>query len=419
MSSVAGVFQQERHLKFMEKYKKIEKCVVCGNTDSLNKYIDFGLQPLANSYHKGVCLDFYPLAVQFCAVCSHNQLTVSVNPDEMFSHYLYVSDTSQTLTEYFQQLCNKILERNSEKNLDVFEIACNSGLFLEMFSKAGMTCLGIDPAQNLREMSSERNLDVIVDFWNEDLAEKIAQEKSFDIVLAIHVLPHVPDPVSFLKACNKVLKEKGKVYIQTSQCNMFLNNEFDAIYHEHVSYFTAISFGRAAQSAGFKITGAWKAPVHSMSFVFELVKNGENCKDYLDMVFDEIDMGRHQLHSHTRFAENAHAIKNDLQKTISDFKSKNIKVVGYGASAKGNTLLNWLKIKLDYIVDDNNLKWGYLTPGCDIPIVAPSQLYSENKPVAIVCLAWNFYDEIYQNVVRNTTVPHSFIKYFPVVEVCS
>ena len=403
----------------MEKFKKIEKCVVCGSTDSLNKYIDFGLQPLANSYHKGVCLDLYPLAVQFCASCSHNQLTVSVNPDEMFSNYLYVSDTSQTLTQYFQQLCDKILDRNPKKNLDVFEIACNSGLFLEMFSKAGMNCFGVDPAQNLRKMSADRKLDVIVDYWNEKLAEKIAEKRSFDIVLAVHVLPHVPEPVAFLKACNKVLKEDGKVYVQTSQCDMFVNNEFDAIYHEHVSYFTAMSFGRAAQIAGFKITGAWKAPVHSMSFVFELTKSGENCRDYLDMVFDEVDLGRHQLHSHTKFAENANIIKKELQKTISDFQSNNIKVVGYGASAKGNTLLNWMKIKLDYIVDDNNLKWGYLTPGCDIPIVAPSQLYCEDKPVAILCLAWNFYDEIYKNVLNNTTVQHNFLKYFPVVEVCN
>ena len=401
----------------MGKYDILSKCVVCKKQDNLKNYLDFGLQPLANSYHHGANLPYYPLAVQYCEDCCHSQLTASVDPKEMFEHYLYISDTSKTLTDYFKYLCEKILWRNQNKKLDVFEIACNSGLFLEMFAKEGANCLGIDPAVNLRELSSKRNLDVIVDFWNEKTAKEISESNSFDIVMAIHVLPHVPDPVSFLECCKKVLKPDGKIYIQTSQCNMFLNNEFDAIYHEHVSYFTALSFGHMASSLGLKITGAWKAPIHSMCFVFELSLTGEDCDDYKAMVLDEIQLGRNNFDTYIKFSQNANKIKEDLLHEINLFKSKNIKVIGYGASAKGNTLLNWLNKKIDYIVDDNDMKWGYLTPGMDVPIVAPTQLYNEENPVAIICLAWNFYDEIRNNVLNNTSVAHRFVKYFPAVEV--
>jgi 2-polyprenyl-3-methyl-5-hydroxy-6-metoxy-1,4-benzoquinol methylase len=401
----------------MGKYDLLKECVACKESNYLREYLDFGLQPLANSYHHGVRLPHYPLAVQYCSNCSHSQLTASVDPKEMFEHYLYISDTSQTLTEYFESMCEKILNRNQNKQLSVFEIACNSGLFLEMFAQKGANCLGIDPAANLRELSRKRKLDVIVDFWNEKTAAEVAEANSFDIVMAIHVLPHVPDPVSFLAWCKKVLKPDGKIYIQTSQCNMFLNNEFDAIYHEHVSYFTALSFGRMAKTLGFQITGAWKAPIHSMCFVFELSIEGEDCDEYKAMILEEIQLNRNSFDSYLGFAKNANKIKEDLLNQIAYFKSQNMKVIGYGASAKGNTLLNWLNKKLDYIVDDNSLKWGYLTPGMDIPISSPTQLYQEKNPVAIVCLAWNFYDEIHNNVLKNTDISHKFIKYFPCVEV--
>lgn len=401
----------------MGKYDLLTNCVVCKNSNNLHPYLDFGVQPLANSYHHGVRLPHYPLAVQFCTNCCHNQLTASVDPKEMFEHYLYISDTSKTLTDYFESLCEKIFDRNESKKLDVFEIACNSGLFLEMFAKKGANCLGIDPAVNLRELSQKRNLDVIVDFWNADSAEELSKTRAFDVVMAVHVLPHVPDPVEFLSSCKKVLKPQGKIYIQTSQCNMFLNNEFDAIYHEHVSYFTALSFGYMVKNLGLKITGAWKAPIHSMCFVFELALDGEDCDEYKTMVLEEIQLGRNNSNSYDLFANNARTIKDELINQLNYFKSKGIKVVGYGASAKGNTLLNWLQKKIDYIVDDNSMKWTYLTPGMDIPIVAPTQLYNEKNPVAILCLAWNFYDEIRKNVLNNTAVNHHFIKYFPQVEV--
>ena len=257
--------------------KKITNCLVCNNTN-LTTYLDLTDQTLANSYHRYEELPKYPLQVQFCNECSHNMLTESVDPSAMFEHYLYVSDTSQTLTNYFQKTCNWIVERNPNAT-SVFEIACNSGLFLKMFSDKGLECLGIDPAKNLRSISESRNLNVDVSFWDNESAMRIGSNKKFDIVIAVNVFPHVPNPVSFLDNCKKVLSENGKIYIQTSQCDMFRNGEFDAVYHEHVSYFTAKSFGILANSIGLRITNFNKVPIHSMSYIFELELGSENCKE--------------------------------------------------------------------------------------------------------------------------------------------
>lgn len=395
--------------------KKITNCLVCNSTN-LTTYLDLTDQPLANSYHRYEELKTYPLQVQFCNMCSHNMLTESVDPSEMFEHYLYVSDTSSTLTDYFKDMSNWIVEKNPNAK-SVCEIACNSGLLLKMFADKGLECFGVDPAKNLREMSEQRGLDVDVCFWNDKNADRIAKNKKFDIVIAVNVFPHVPDPVSFLINCRKILSPGGKIYIQTSQCDMFENEEFDAIYHEHVSYFTATSFGNLANSIELGITSFKKVPIHSMSFVFELQIDANNCKDYTDYIETEHNRGYNDVDTYISFAKKAELTKNNLVEKIKQYQLEGKRVIGYGASAKGNTLLNWSKIKLDYIVDDNQLKWGYLTPGQNIPIVSPSTLYNELSSTVILCLAWNFFDEIYKNVKSNTKVEHEFIKYFPEIKI--
>lgn len=397
-----------------KNYTCNDKCLCCGSKE-LVEYLDLGKQPLANSYHKNWSLGRFPLAMQVCKECWHNQLTVSVSPSEMFDHYVYISDTSQTLTNYFEWLCEFIIERNlNAKN--ILEIASNSGLFLEMFKKHGLECKGVDPAQNLRVMAEARGLDVLTEYWNRDCVSKL--DRKYDLIAAIHVLPHVPDPLNFLIACNEALEDKGRVYIQTSQCNMFENNEFDACYHEHSSYFTAHSFATLARRAGFTVTDVKKVPIHSMSFLFELQKgNAPHCKQLEAMQFVENRLKLNSVEGYQKFAEKANTIATELADRIDNAVEIGMKVVGYGASAKGNTVLNFINRKLEYIVDDNELKQGYLTPGMDVPIVGIDVLAKEEKPVLIVMLAWNFADEIMERVKKVTSVKHKFVKYFPEVEV--
>lgn len=395
----------------MSNYRPINRCLCC-DSERLHGYLDLGDQPLANAYHHGEKLERFPLQVNLCKDCWHSQLSVSVDPRVMFEHYLYISDTSKTLRDYFENLAELVISRAGSGT--VLEVASNSGLFLEMFLNRGCKCLGVDPAKNLKPLAEARGLEQLDEFWDLDLANKMAAEgRLFDTVLAIHVLPHVPNPTSFLLGCKRVLTPSGRIYVQTSQCDMFLNNEFDAIYHEHSSYFTASSFRRLADNIGLKVTGAWKFPIHSMSFLFELSSSGEHDSSFLKMVEDESQ----SLSKYLEFASRAETIKTRLKATLDNYRSQGMKVVGYGAAAKGNTLLNYMNYKLDYIVDDNPLKQGYLTPGMDIPIVPPKQVSQESKPVAILVLAWNFFEEIRQRIAETSEVRHVFVRYFPDVAV--
>lgn len=397
-------------------YKKNLNCVVCGS-DNLFRYLDLGDQPLANSYHKGdIKLKKYPLQLDACKNCWHSQLSVSVDPSEMFEHYLYVSDTSKTLNSYFDWVTDYILKSNTDSK-KVLEIACNSGLLLEKFKKRNLMCVGVDPAKNLRGLSLERNLDVYVDYWNSEFSNKLKNEKGlFDLILAFHVLPHVPNPVEFVNSCKNVMSENGVVFLQTSQCDMFINNEFDVVYHEHTSYFTAKSIERLARETGLYVSSIIKTDIHGKSFLFSLQRQPTDeiqLKSLIQKDDDEYNL--YKIEKYLDFSKKAEETKQILLNSLNNFKSTGYKIVGYGAAAKGNTLLNFINFKLDFIIDDNNLKWGYKTPGMDIDICSLDVLKDKNLgKICFVPLAWNFYDEIKQRIknVRKSS-NDVFIRYFP------
>lgn len=388
-------------------------CLVC-KSDRLFKYLDLSEQPLANSYHKGSPLPKYPLQMNLCTKCFHSQLSVSVNPKEMFEHYLYISDTTKTLTDYFEWVTSYIVS-SSPNCKSVLEVACNSGLLLEMFKNRGFESYGVDPAENLRELSLKRNLNVFVDYWGLDFSNKFLDEVGkVDLILAFHVLPHVPDPNEFLQACKNIISDNGKIFIQTSQCDMFLNNEFDVIYHEHSSYFTGRSIRELAHRNGFYVSSIIKTDIHGKSFLFSLQKNP--CEEIqLEMLLiDEKRNGIYTIEKYNDFADNAVSTKNILINKLSYYKDLGYTIIGYGAAAKGNTLLNYIKYKLDYIIDDNKMKHGFLTPGMDIEIHGISLLEQNFEKICFVPLAWNFFEEIKLRILRvRNENKDLFIRYFP------
>lgn len=397
-------------------YKQNNTCLVCDLPIGF-EYLNLGDQPLANSYHKGEILEKYPLRMRLCKNCWHSQLSVSVEPSKMFEHYLYISDTTSTLTKYFESTTDYILKEKSDAK-SVFEIACNSGLLLEMFQNRGLISCGIDPAKNIRELSVKRNLDVYVDYWNYEFSEKVKKEKGlYDLVVAFHVLPHVQDPNDFIKSCKNIISDKGKIFIQTSQCDMFLNNEFDVIYHEHSSYFTGRSIKELAHRNGLYVSSIIKTDIHSKSFLFSLQK--EECSETQleELINDDTNNGIYTIQKYMAFAKNAENTKSKLLNRLDYFRKNGYTIIGYGAAAKGNTLLNYIDYKLDYVIDDNYMKWGYLMPGTDVEIHSIELLKNNFEKICFVPLAWNFYKEIQERIqkIRNTE-KDIFIKYFPEYE---
>ena len=326
----------------------------------------------------------------------------------MFKNYLYVSGTSKTLNEYFKIFAKKIKDKNPLAK-SILDIACNDGSQLDYFSKLGFDTHGIDPAENLYPISSEKGHNIYCDYFNKESIKKI--DTKFDIILAQNVLAHNSNPLEFLECAKEMLNNCGSIYIQTSQANMIKNNEFDTIYHEHISFFNLMSIQALCRRAGLFLVNYWKEDIHGISYVFQIDKIG------LSQVDLSIEDFLYNNEIYEMYAEKCYKIRDDFNKVIKDL-SKNHILVGYGAAAKGNTFLNFANAKLDFIIDDNPMKCGLFTPGSNI-MIKPREFLNDliDKPVIYIPLAWNFFDEIKNNINLITKSKKMYLKYFPEVKV--
>ncbi len=389
-------------------------CLACGQSN-LRTILDLGDQPLANSYHRGEALDKFPLKLNLCTNCYHLQLSHAVNPDLMFKHYLYVSGTSRTLREYFGTFAQKTLEY-VPKAKAVLDIACNDGTQLDAYKERGLDTFGIDPAENLYQQAIDKGHEIVCDYFTSETVQKF-QNKTFDIITAQNVFAHTRYTTDFLQACKKVMHEESVLFIQTSQANMVANNEFDTIYHEHLSFFNTNSMKVLVERCGLVLKDVFKTDIHGTSYVFVITKPVSTLKQSaLALWTSEKDAELYNILTYPVYASKCYKATYKLKQELIKFKNEGYKLVGYGAAAKGNTLLNFGSIELDVIVDDNELKQGLLTPGMNIQIVPPSyvdELGPEDK-VVFVPLAWNFFNEIVSNITSRRTNPTDiFIQYFP------
>jgi 2-polyprenyl-3-methyl-5-hydroxy-6-metoxy-1,4-benzoquinol methylase len=397
----------------MTNFKKLKNCLCCNNSD-IRTILDLGNQPLANEYHKGEKLNVFPLKLNLCQNCWHLQLSHAVNPDLMFRNYLYVSGTSNTLRKYFDKFVDITLSYNKEAK-NVLDIACNDGSQLDSYKKIGIQTYGIDPAENIYKISKRKGHNILLDYFNDKSVNKFGDTK-FDIITAQNVFAHNTYPLEFLNVCKKILSDNGHIFIQTSQANMIINNEFDTIYHEHISFFNTFSMLKLIEKAGLYLNDVLKTNIHGTSYVFVISKNQSQKENVLNDVNELIENKLNNTITYIQYALNAYKITYKLKDILTQYKNKGYKLVGYGAAAKGNTLLNFGKIELDYIVDDNPLKQGLLTPGMDIEIKSPEFISTidSNDKVIFIPLAWNFYKEIRSKIKNYRNIETDiFIKYFP------
>ena len=364
------------------------------------RYLDLGLQPLANSYHKkNEQVPYFPLEVMFCNECYHSQLSIVVQPDLLFKNYLYVSGTTQTFHDHCKTLAEDAVARIAHEKLNVLDIACNDGTQLAYFQKLGCTVQGVDPAENLREITEKKQIPVSVAYWDSKLARTFKEK--FHIITGTNVFAHVHDVDEFLDACKLVLEPDGLLILEFPYAvTMIKHNEFDTVYHEHLSYFLVHSFATLATRLQFTIVDVLQTPIHGGSIRFFLKKGeGEHSPKIAKLIEKEKKQGLYDKKTYTDFSLRVKKNKQDMQLLLEKLKQQKSKIIGYGASAKGNTMLNYFKIDLDYIIDDNELKWQYETPGRNIPIKSPKVLKEEKHTLSVVILSWNFYKEIVRKII--------------------
>ncbi len=394
---------------------EVRKTCRCCDSTNLEQVLDLGQQPLANSYTtepKG--LDTYPLELMVCRDCFHNQLSIVVDPDEMFRHYLYVSGTSRTLRVHFEELAEEACERANLGSPRVLELASNDGTLLEAFRNRGGRVVGVDPAANLVQIAREKDFGIVAGYWPA-VADLVYGP--FDIITACNVLAHVDSPRDFLSAALAKLDEDGEIIVEVPYCKeMILDCEFDTVYHEHLSYFLVGPLLELLESIGAYAADIKTVPIHGGSLRVAIRRGGPlHCNRALLMAEAERIDGLYEMATYVTFRERVLNNTRSLRELVWKLVSEGQKVIGYGASAKGNTLLNYTVLPLSYIVDDNPLKHGYYTPGQKIRICGLSEVEADAQSLNVVLLAWNFAKEIKENWNKTRRHDDHYIQYVPTV----
>jgi len=402
----------------MQNCTPLTECLACGS-DNLELTLDLGLQPLANNFLKQPGQnELYPLAVNRCTECYHLQLTDVVDPEIIYKDYAYVSGTSQTYVEYMRWFCDWTQEYVGKFRGNVLDIGCNDGTQLSMYSATGYRTFGVDPAENLYATNSSVVDKMICGFWDQHAVDQIGNNK-FDIVVAQNAFAHNPNPDEYLKLLKPLIKDKGYVFIQTSQSEMVQNGEFDTIYHEHVNFYNINSMQKLCERAGLFLCDVVKTPCHGTSYVFVISATQSRPQHIHNLKQLEKELYTPDIYS--VWATRAKQIAQQYDKAITDLQDQGYTAIGYGAAAKGNTFLNYVETTLDAIIDDNELKQNTYSPGKDIGVVSMNSLLeniTDNHKVVFVPLAWNFFDEIKARILtKRNNSNDKFIRYFPEVRV--
>ena len=399
----------------MNNCTPINECLACGSS-TLIPTLDLHNQPLANNFRNTAETtneERYPLAINRCEDCDHLQLTHAVDPRLIYTHYLYVSGTSGTYVQYMDWYARFVREHFYRWTTSILDIGCNDGSQLDAFKKIGYATYGVDPAENLYAKSSA-NHTVVCGFWDEDSAGKLGRD--FDIINTQNAFAHNPNPLAYLKLAKEYLKHDGKIFISTSQSDMVPNGEFDTIYHEHISYYNAESMKALAERAGLFLIDVVKTPIHGTSYVFVLAKQPAK-EHYIENIL-AMESRLHMGSTYRNWATGVKTLMDGLKEQIEEYQHWGYQCIGYGAAAKGMTLLNASGIKLDAVVDDNPLKQGLYCPGTTIPVVSADYIKNipANNKIIFVPLAWNFYTEIKRKIkiIRNNE-NDLFLRYFPTI----
>jgi predicted TPR repeat methyltransferase len=381
-----------------------DPCIVCGE-EAVVEFLDLGETALANKFRTAAELGEpeprFPLRVGFCRACGHVQLTEKVPPSAMFEDYLYVSSASDTLRDHLHELADTVVGRLELGAGDlVVDIGANDGTLLAGFARHGVRTLGVDPAKNLAELAAANGSERYVGFFDSRSADEIVGRWGrAAAITATNTFPHIPALHDFVEGIAKVLTDDGAFVIEAHYLvDMLEQRAFDTIYHEHVSYWALGPMTRLFAGHGLEVVDAERLPIHHGQLRATVARAGrrEPSPRVAETLAAERELGVDSLATLESFADATRRVKDDLHRTLGELRAAGKRVVGYGAPAKGNTLIGFLELgpeTIEYIADRSPLKQGRFTPNVPIPVV-PAERLLEDQPDYVLLLAWNFADEI-------------------------
>ena len=379
-------------------------CRSCGFLD-VETVLSLGEMPLANSLVAPGHLDEpeprFPLDLAFCPSCSLVQITETVPPDLLFRDYVYFSSYSDTMLRHAADLVDELVEeRDLGPESLVVEAASNDGYLLGFYRERGVQVLGIEPARNVAAVAEGRGIPTIADFFDSSLAERLVDERTrADVFHAHNVLAHVAGLNDFVAALSAVLADDGIAVIEVPYVKDMLDRcEFDTIYHEHLCYFSVTALDALVGRHGLALLDVGRVPIHGGSLRLRVGHEGasEPATGVSELLAEEQRWGVADVETYRAFAAKVRRLERELLGLLHTLRSNGARIAGYGAAAKGSTLLNVFGIgpeTVEFVVDRSTQKQGRYMPGVRIPIGPPERLLTE-MPDYVLLLAWNLADEV-------------------------
>jgi hypothetical protein len=387
-------------IKNMEHFSRRSNCRVCGGTN-LVKVLDLGSMPLANAFLKKE--DFgseesFPLTVVFCEDCFLLQVPEVVDPAILFKDYDYITSASKPLAEHFVEMGKVLKDRFiTTKNDLMVEVGGNDGTLLGAV-KDDCRVLNIDPAENIAALAREKGVATEVAFFGKETALIIRKKYgSAKVIVANNVMAHIDDIRGVFKGVSSLLSDDGSYVFEVHWVgNLIGDGGFDQIYHEHLCYYSLLTLNRLIEDSGMHIFDVEFVPIHGKSLRVFAGKKQQKTKAVDEVFLFEKEIGLDKTETFKKFSEKVEKNRADILDVLSRLKKEGKKIAGYGAPAKGNTLLNYVGIGpdvIDYLTDTTPMKQGLYSPGGHIPVVSPDKLISD-RPDYVLLLAWNYADAI-------------------------
>ena len=369
-------------------------------------FADLGMSPLANSYltpeQASAMEPFYPLRAFVCPSCFLVQLEEFETPDHIFTEYAYFSSYSTSWLEHSRRYVEQMIDMfGLDQSSHVVELASNDGYLLQYFQEHRFPVLGIEPAANVAKVALQKGIPTLVEFFGRQTASSLVESSAADLLIGNNVLAHVPDLNDFVSGMKLLLKPGGVITMEFPHLvRLIEENQFDTIYHEHFSYFSFVTARRVFAKHGLRLFDVEELPTHGGSLrIYGCHADDDSkpeSKRAAELAGRELSAGYEDVTTYLAYAHRVQEEKREILSFLIDLKRQGLSIAGYGAPAKGNTMLNFCGVRsdfIDYTVDLNPEKQSHLLPGSHIPIRAPEAL-RETKPDVVLILPWNLREEI-------------------------
>lgn len=396
-----------KQYKLIGEYKKFESCRFCNS--KIQPVISLGTMPLAGGFLEKKNLGrnelYYPLSLGFCKKCFMLQTIEAINASTLFEKYYYSSSKIKTLSNHFKLLATEI---SSLKPKFVVEIGSNDGVLIQALVKSKVNALGVDPARNIVEPKIKKGVPLLCDYFNLNVSKKIVERYGkADVIASSNTMAHIENISDVYKGIKILLSKKGICIIEVHSLAKIINEfQYDMIYHEHLYYYSARSMIEILKLYGLELFDIKEIPMHAGSYRFYIQhKNGprKKTRNISKILENEKKLGLSKIETYISYNLQMKKQKQSLIKLLEKLKSNNKRIVGYGASGRGNTVMGYSNIDdklLDAVIDDSPLKQGRYTPGNRLQIVKSGTLLTKKRADYVLLFAWSFADEI---IKKNST----------------